>query len=110
MAAVTIVKARPTRAWTRLASHSALSWERRMSLLQRVLQNFGLCKIRRVVRGRRIGTASLRKGEVFHASSMQQSRKTIVAFDAPRLGIDSVILVALLRAFLFESPRLRPHR
>src|SRR5262245_9477233 len=80
-----------------------------MSLLQRVLQNLGICKIRRVVRGRWIGTASLRKGGVFHAPSMQQPRETIVAFDAARLGIDTVLLVALLREFLFESPRPRPH-
>src|SRR5438477_13183542 len=80
-----------------------------MSLLQRVFQNLGLCKIRRVVRGRGIGTASLRKGGVFHAPSMQQPRETIVAFDAARLGIESVLLVALLREFLFESPWPRPH-
>src|SRR5205085_8624981 len=40
---------------------------------------------------------------------MQQPRETIVAFDAARLGIDSVLLVALLREFLFESPRPHPH-
>src|SRR5439155_19383919 len=80
-----------------------------MSLLQRVFQNLGLCKIRRVVRGRWIGTASLRKGGVFHAPSMQQPRETIVAFDAARLGIDSVLLAALHREFFFESPRPRPY-
>src|SRR5256885_879555 len=41
--------------------------------------------------------------------AMHQPRETIVAFDAARLGIDSVLLVALLREFLFESPRPRPH-
>jgi len=44
-----------------------------------------------------------------HAPSMQQPRQTIVAFNAARLGIESVLLVALLREFLFESPWPRPH-
>src|SRR5207248_1108582 len=44
-----------------------------------------------------------------HAPSMQQPRETIVAFDAARLGIDSVLLAALHREFFFESPRPRPY-
>src|SRR5437667_9379260 len=79
-----------------------------MSLLQRVLQNLGLCKIRRVVRGRRIGTASLRKGGVFHAPSMQQPRQTIVALNAARLGIESVLLLALPGELLLDGPMTRP--
>ena len=41
-------------------------------LLQRVLQNLSRRKIRRVVRGRGIGTASLGKGKIFRAPPMQQ--------------------------------------
>src|SRR5262249_25316875 len=78
-------------------------------LLQRVLQSLGICKIRRVVRGRGIGTASLRKGGVFHAPPVQQPRQTIVSFEAARLGVNAVLLIALLREFLFEGPRPRPH-
>src|SRR6266852_6092893 len=78
-------------------------------LLQRVLENLGLCKIRRVVRGRGIGTASLRKGEVFDAPSMQQPWETIIAFEAARLGINSILLVALPAELLLDGPGPGPH-
>ena len=64
---------------------------------QRVLQNLGIYEIRRVVRGRGIGTASRRKGGVFRAPPVQQARQTIVAFEAARLGIKPVLLIALRR-------------
>src|ERR1700674_185858 len=40
---------------------------------------------------------------------MQQPRQALVPFDATGLGIKSVLLIALLREFLFESPRPRPY-
>src|SRR5207249_8951187 len=56
-----------------------------------------------------ISTLPLRKGVFSHAVPVQQSWETIVAFDAARLVIDSVFLVALQREFLFGSPRPHPH-
>src|SRR5262249_13106105 len=41
---------------------------------------------------------------------MQQSGQTEVAFEAARLGIQSVLLVALLGELLLDGPRPRPHR
>src|SRR5438876_4462201 len=41
---------------------------------------------------------------------MQQPWETIVAFDAARLGINSVLLLALPRELLPDGPRTRPHR
>src|SRR5258708_5598398 len=64
-------------------------------LLQRVLQNHGRCKIRRVVGGRGIGTATLRKRKIFDPPSVEQTRKALIAFDAARLGVESVLFVTL---------------
>ena len=41
---------------------------------------------------------------------MQQPGQAIVSFDAARLGVKSVRLVALLDEFLLDRPRPRPHR
>src|SRR5215468_10568682 len=56
-----------------------------------------------------IGTSSLRKSELFHAPSMQQSGQAKVSFDAARLVIKSVLLVALLGELFFDGPGLSPH-
>src|SRR6202140_1797760 len=78
-------------------------------LLQRVLQDLGLCKIRRVVRGRGIGTASLRKRKVFDPPSVEQTGKALIAFDAARLGVESVLFVTLSGEFLLDGPGPGPH-
>jgi hypothetical protein len=62
-----------------------------------------------VVYGSRIVTSSLRKGEFFHAPSMQQSREAEVSFDAAGLVINSVLPVALLSEIFLGSPWPRPH-
>src|SRR6516162_787218 len=60
--------------------------------------------------GCRIGTSSLGKGRLFRADSPQQPRKAVVSFDATWLGINSVVLVALLGELLADGPRPGPHR
>src|SRR5260370_38418212 len=72
-------------------------------LLQRVLQDHGRCKIRRVVRGRGIGTATLRKRKIFDPPSVEQTRKALIAFDAARLGVESVLFVTLSGEFLLDG-------
>src|SRR5215471_12404021 len=62
-----------------------------------------------VVDGSWIGPSSLRKGKLFHAPSMQQSRQAKVSFDATRLVIKSVLLIALLGELFFDGPGLGPH-
>ena len=59
--------------------------------------------------GCRIGTSALRKGKFFRAGSPQQPRKAVVSFDAPRLVINSVVLVALLGELLADGPPPGPH-
>src|SRR6266446_1535620 len=61
------------------------------------------------VLGCRIRTSSLRKRELFEASSMQQPREAIVSFDAARLVINSVLLVALPDELLLGGPCSSPH-
>src|SRR6266850_4829758 len=81
-----------------------------MLLLQRVLWNVTLRKTSRVVvRGCGIGTASLCKSGFFHAPCVQQSRETIVAFDAARFGINPVFFIALSAELLADGPGPRPH-
>src|SRR6202011_1112642 len=77
------------------------------ALLQRIL--FDADKICRVVFCCRVRTSSLRKGEVFHARSQQQRREGIVSFDATRLVIRFVFLVALFGELLFSGPWPGPH-
>src|SRR5713226_7011925 len=77
------------------------------ALLQRIL--FNADKIRGVVFCCRVRTSALRKGEVFHARSQQQRREGIVSFDATRLVIRFVFLVALFGELLFNGPWPRPH-
>src|SRR5579862_1589590 len=55
-----------------------------------------------VVYGSRIGTSSLCKGGFFRAPSMQQPREPKVSFDAARLVINSVLLVALFGELLLH--------
>ncbi len=69
----------------------------------------GFYKSPDVVLGCRIRTSSLRKGKLFHAPPVQQPWQAIVSFDAARLIINSVLLVALLSELLLDSPRLYPH-
>src|SRR5262249_12630576 len=59
--------------------------------------------------GSRVGTASLCKGELFDPPSMQQPRETKVSFDAARLGVNSVLLIALSAELLLGGPRPCPH-
>src|SRR6266404_3121452 len=66
-------------------------------------------KGRGAVPGGRIRALTLRKGAVFHARSTQQPRKAIISFDAARLVINSVRLIALLGEFLLYGPGLSPH-
>src|SRR5260370_34146085 len=61
------------------------------------------------VLGCRIGTSAFRKGALFRAPSVQQSRQAIVSFDAARLVIDSVLLVALPGELLLGGPGPSPH-
>src|ERR1700730_11015514 len=56
------------------------------------------------VPGRRIRTSSLRKVALFHAPSMNNPRQTIVSLDATRLGVKSVVLVALPGDVLLGGP------
>src|SRR5262249_5826743 len=58
--------------------------------------------------GSRVGTASLCKGELFDPPSMQQPRETKVSFDAARLGVNSVLLIALSAELLLGGPRPGP--
>src|SRR5260370_37022066 len=60
------------------------------------------------VPGRRISTSSLRKGALFHASSVNYPRETVVSLDTTRLGIKSVVLVALPGELFLDGPRPRP--
>src|SRR5262249_50883784 len=78
-------------------------------LLQRVLQNHGRRKIGRVVRGRGIGTATLRKREIFDPASVEQTGKALIAFDAARLGVESVLSVTLSGEFLLDGPGPGPN-
>src|SRR5712675_1047451 len=66
-------------------------------------------KSRGAVLGGRIRALPLRKGAVFCARSTQQPREAIVSFDAARLVINSVRLIALLGEFLLYGPGLSPH-
>src|SRR5690349_17554209 len=86
----------------------ALGWNARVAL--QLLQWVAFTLIDRDGGDRSgIDTQSLRKRLIFNAVSMQQSGQTIVSFDAARLGIDSVFLVALQGEFLFGGPRPHPH-
>src|ERR1700674_690378 len=78
-----------------------------LALLQWIL--FNADKICGVVFCCRVRTASLQKGEVFRARSQQQRRKGIVSFNATRLVIRFVFLVALFGELLFNGPWPRPH-
>src|SRR5258708_23236906 len=70
----------------------------------------GARNARGAVSCRRVGTSSLRKGELLHARSTYQPRKGIVSLIASRLVINSVRLLALPDELLRDRPWLRPHR
>src|SRR5215467_25280 len=78
-------------------------------LLQWVLQSLGRCKIRRVVHARGIRAAPLGKRKVFDPPSMEQTGKALIAFDAARLGVESILCVTLPGEFLLDGPGLGPH-
>src|SRR5262252_8162615 len=69
---------------------------RRLLLLQRIR----LLISRRVVLGQRVGSFSLRKGAVFEARRLHHRGKAFVSFDAARLVINLVLLLALPGEFL----------
>src|SRR6516165_12015201 len=81
-----------------------------MELLQGVLWNRSLCQSLRAVPGCGIGTSSLRKGEFFQAVSAQPPWEGIISFEAARLVINPVLLIALLGEILLDRPRPGPHR
>src|SRR5215471_15313948 len=61
------------------------------------------------VDGFRIGTSSLRKGELFHARSTQQPWEAVVSFNTARLVIKSVVLVALFGELFLDGPGPGPN-
>src|SRR6202020_3241536 len=63
-----------------------------------------------VVSGERIGPAAFGELAVLLARRLHHRGKSEVSFDAARLVIDPVLLVALLLELLLDRPRLRPHR
>src|SRR5713101_1585909 len=67
-------------------------------------------KSRGAVLSCRIRALTLRTGAVFHARSTQQPREAIVSFNAARLIINPVLLIALLGELLLYGPGLSPHR
>src|SRR5882672_2656978 len=77
-------------------------------LLQRIV--FDADKIRGDVLCRRVGSLALRKGLLFRARSVHQSRETVISLVAAGLVIDSVLLLALLGELLLHRPWPRPHR
>src|SRR5215469_6990163 len=85
--------------------------ESRSRMFVSSLERIGLDadKIRRIILGRRVGAKSLRKREILDTRRLQHRRKRIVAFDAARLVIDAVRLLALLGELLAHRPRPRPH-
>src|SRR5580704_5406567 len=64
-------------------------------LLQRVRRDVGVDQGAGVVLARGVVAASLCKGEVLEAPAVQQAREALVAFNAARLGVEPVLLVAL---------------
>src|SRR5258706_1984664 len=65
--------------------------------------------MRRVVVGRWIGTVTVRKGKVFDPPSVEQTREALIAFDAARLSVESVLFVTLSGEFLLDGPGPDPH-
>src|ERR1700693_147237 len=90
--------------WKR--SRMTVSFCLQLTLLQRISFKFNSLH---GVPGCRIGASTLRKGKLFHAPSMQQPRQAIVSFDAARLGINSIFLVALPGELLPAGPWPCPH-
>src|SRR5262249_21852738 len=77
-----------------------------LALLQRVLLKLNPLY---TILGSGVGTPSLRKSELLDPPSMQQSREPKVSFDAARLGVNSVLLIALSGELLLGGPRPCPH-
>src|SRR5690348_18226107 len=51
----------------------------------------------------------LRKGELLDSSCLHQGGQSIISFDATRLVINPVFLIALLGELLLDGPRTSPH-
>jgi hypothetical protein len=78
------------------------------ALLQRILLKLNTLY---TIPDSRIGTPPLRKSQLFDPPSMQQPRETKVSFDAARLGVKSVLLIALSAELLLgRSPTRRENR
>src|SRR5215470_5302803 len=77
-------------------------------LLQRIV--FNAHEVGGVVLGRGVWATSLGIGQLFHARSPQQPRMAIITFDAARLVVEPVVLVALPRELLLGGPWSGPHR
>src|SRR5262249_34149621 len=89
-------------------AHDGLSLLCSLSLPQRIV--FDADKIGGAISCRGMRTPTLGEGKLFHARASQQPRKTIVSFDAARLGIKPVIRVAQLDEILLGGPWACPHR
>src|SRR5439155_26235277 len=59
--------------------------------------------------GGRIGASPFREGALGCAGSRKQRHHAVISLVTPRLGIDSIRLVALSLQFVRGSPRFRPH-
>jgi hypothetical protein len=57
----------------------------------------------------RVRASPLRNGALFHASSVQHTRKAVVSFDATGLVINPIFLIALPGEVLLDRPWPRPH-
>src|SRR5215831_3815135 len=51
----------------------------------------------------------MRKSKVFDPPSVEQTGKALIAFDAARLGVESVLIVTLSGEFLLDGPGPGPH-
>src|SRR5215475_8972914 len=78
-------------------------------LPQRILLKNKTAAAAYAVPGCRIGTSSLCKCDIFHASSMEQAREAKVSFDTARLDIKPILLLTLPGEFLYHGPWSRPY-
>src|SRR5262249_18272911 len=65
---------------------------------------------RGAILGCRIRASTLRKRLILNAGSPQQPGEAVISLDAPRLVINSVLLIALLGELLLYGPWSRPYR
>src|SRR5262245_62925150 len=78
------------------------------NLPQRIV--FDTHEIRGIVFCCRMRAATLLVRYLFGARSAHQARMTVISFDAARLGVEPVRLLALPGELLFAGPPTRPHR